>query len=115
MQTNDWGPPQAERTNALAVGAFVCVFLFFPAAIILGHMARREIRRTGERGHGLVTAALALGYAGLALIAFLWVPAVLFAAVPHPGEVLVLFFAMVGCLIVTMITRIYRQRRRAGS
>src|SRR5260221_6490658 len=34
-------------------------------AIILGHMARGQIRRTGEDGDGLATAGLVLGWVGL--------------------------------------------------
>ena len=30
----------------------------------LGHIARREIRRTGEAGDGMATAGLVLGYIG---------------------------------------------------
>ena len=36
-------------------------------AIITGHMARRQIRQTGESGSGLALAGLILGYAHLAL------------------------------------------------
>ena len=31
-------------------------------AVILGHVAHGQIRRTGERGSGLATAGLILGY-----------------------------------------------------
>lgn len=37
-------------------------------AIIFGHIAHRQIRRTGENGHGQATAGLVLGYINLALI-----------------------------------------------
>jgi ferric-dicitrate binding protein FerR (iron transport regulator) len=51
-------PRQApRRTNGVAVAALVCgigqVVAFWPAtilAIVLGHKARRDIRRTGEQG-----------------------------------------------------------------
>ncbi len=36
-------------------------------AIVLGHLARRQIRQRGEQGAGLALAGLILGYAGLAL------------------------------------------------
>ncbi len=36
-------------------------------AIVLGHMARRQIRQTGEQGAGMATAGLVLGYIGAAL------------------------------------------------
>jgi hypothetical protein len=61
-----------RRTNSLAIAALVCGILqnFIPftgiAAIICGHMAKSQIRRTGEDGWGLATAGLILGYIGLA-------------------------------------------------
>ena len=68
--------PAPARTNALAVGSLACGIgqLFFGPlatipAIVLGHVARREIRRTGEDGMGLATAGLVLGWTGAALVA----------------------------------------------
>jgi hypothetical protein len=71
-------PPWAStpaRTNPLAVGSLACGIgqLFFGPlatipAIVLGHLARREIRRTGEDGMGLATAGLVLGWMGAALV-----------------------------------------------
>ena len=52
-------------------------------AIVTGHIARREIRRSGGRlgGDGLATTGLALGYAGLAvLIALVLLAGLLFFA-----------------------------------
>jgi hypothetical protein len=68
-------PRQApQRTNGVAVAALVCgigqLVAFWPAtilAIVLGHKARRDIRRTGEQGDGLALAGMALGYIGLGL------------------------------------------------
>jgi Domain of unknown function (DUF1707)/Domain of unknown function (DUF4190) len=55
----------SRRTNPLAVASLVCGLIpLLPAtlaAIILGIAARRQIRRTGERGTALATAGLALG------------------------------------------------------
>ncbi len=78
--------PVPVRTNTLAVAALACglgqpftAFLSTIPAIVLGHLARREIRRTGERGAGLATAGLTLGWIGasvLLLIALLIVAAV---------------------------------------
>jgi hypothetical protein len=75
MRTNEWGPPpQSQRTNRLAIAALICgiaEFVMIPAAIaaiILGHMAKRQTRQTGENGRGLATAGLTLGYIGLVLI-----------------------------------------------
>jgi hypothetical protein len=60
--------PPAPPTNGLAiaalvcgVGAFVTGITFIPA-IICGHLARREIRRTGEQGDGMAIAGLVCGY-----------------------------------------------------
>jgi Domain of unknown function (DUF4190) len=55
----------AQRTNTKAILALVFGFLFWPAAIVLGHLAHREIADTGESGRGLATAGLVLGYIGL--------------------------------------------------
>jgi Domain of unknown function (DUF1707)/Domain of unknown function (DUF4190) len=56
-------------TNRLAVASLVCglgQFVVGPVAIIpaivLGHMARRQIRRTGQQGSGLALAGLLLGW-----------------------------------------------------
>ena len=64
--------PQAP-TNGLAIGSMVCgiaeIFtLGFAAipAIILGHLARGQIKQTGERGDGMAIAGLVLGYMALA-------------------------------------------------
>jgi hypothetical protein len=49
-------------TNTMAILALVFAFVFAPAAIVLGHVAKKQIRRTGEQGEGLATAGLWLGY-----------------------------------------------------
>jgi hypothetical protein len=54
------GPDQ--RTNSTAILAFVFAFLFWPVGIILGHIARRSVHRSGERGAGLALAALIISY-----------------------------------------------------
>lgn len=66
-------PPLPPPTNGKAVGALVCgVSTFFSAgltgipAVILGHMARGEIRRTGEQGDGMAVAGLVLGWLSVA-------------------------------------------------
>ena len=69
-----WGYPPPRPTNGLAVAAFVCglaqfvVVLTFIPAIVCGHVARAQIRRTGEAGGGLALAGLILGYVGGALL-----------------------------------------------
>jgi hypothetical protein len=67
-------PPGWRPTNQLAIAALVCgcaqIFFWLLAgipAIVLGHMARRQIRQTGEGGDGMALAGMILGYAGLVL------------------------------------------------
>jgi len=55
-------------TNGMAIAALILVFVFFPVGIVLGHVARGQIKRTGEGGRGLATAALIIGYLQVALI-----------------------------------------------
>ena len=84
-------PAEPAGTNALAIASLACgvgqLFLgplsTFPA-IVLGHMARREIRRTGENGRGMAAAGLALGWTGFALLvlACLFI-VVIFSALSH--------------------------------
>jgi Domain of unknown function (DUF1707)/Domain of unknown function (DUF4190) len=65
-------------TNALATASLACGIAQFAfgllatiPAIVLGHMARSQIRRTGEQGAGLALAGLTLGWAALILVAIL--------------------------------------------
>ena len=62
------------RTNGLAIASLACgvaQFAFGPLAtipaIMLGHMARSQIRRTGEQGAGLALAGLVLGWGAVIL------------------------------------------------
>ncbi|GAA1771168.1 hypothetical protein GCM10009681_48270 [Luedemannella helvata] len=52
-----------RSTNRLAILALVMAFVFPPAGIVLGHLAKRQIRTTGDEGDGLATAGLIAGYA----------------------------------------------------
>ena len=76
-----------EGTSGKAIWSLICgvFFLFFPAAalaVVLGHIARSEIRRSGGRlsGGGMAATGLALGYVGLSLI-----PILMIAAIAIPG------------------------------
>ncbi|MHB2021740.1 MAG: DUF4190 domain-containing protein [Mycobacteriales bacterium] len=62
------GPPgpRSGRLNVLAVLSLVCAFLFWPLGIVFGHLARRQIRRTGERGAGVALTGLIISYLCLA-------------------------------------------------
>jgi hypothetical protein len=56
------------KTNGLAIASLVLSLVGFTiVAVILGHIARGQIRRTGEQGAGLALAGLIIGYATLAL------------------------------------------------
>jgi hypothetical protein len=52
----------SDRTNGTAVAAMVFAFVFWPVGIILGHVARSSVRKTGEKGGGLALAALIISY-----------------------------------------------------
>jgi Domain of unknown function (DUF4190) len=58
---------QSTGVNALAIVALIFAFVFAPLGIVLGHVARRQINQTGQRGGGIATAALVIGYLALAL------------------------------------------------
>jgi len=68
-------PLAPQPTNSMAIGSFVCgllqLFSFGLTAIpavILGHAARRQIRRTHQPGDGFAVAGLVLGWLGIAFI-----------------------------------------------
>lgn len=58
--------PLAPKTNVLAIVSLVTSFVVSLAAIITGHIALRQIARTGESGRGLAIAGLIIGYTGFA-------------------------------------------------
>ena len=67
-------PVVSNPTSGLAIGALVCgiaeIFTLGLAsipAVILGHLARQNIRKTGERGDGMAIAGLVLGYLGIGI------------------------------------------------
>jgi hypothetical protein len=70
--------PAGPSTNTLAVlslcfgvGQIFVVFVGGIAAIVCGHIARRQIRETGEAGDGMAVTGLILGYVGVLLPALL--------------------------------------------
>ena len=74
-----YGP--ASTTNGMAIaslvsgvaGWFVLPLIASIAAVVLGHIARAQIRRTGEQGGGLALAGLILGYTGAVVMGALMV------------------------------------------
>jgi fatty acid desaturase len=80
-QPTPTGPPWGYRrpTNTLAIVSLVLAFVFAPAALVTGIVARRQIARTGEEGSGLALAAIVLGSLGTALflaLVVIWLVAV---------------------------------------
>jgi hypothetical protein len=82
------------KTNNLAVAAVICGALqpvtgmvtTIPA-IVLGHLARGQIRRTGEDGKAMATWGLALGWAGVGIVVLVVLAIVvgISAAIIHLG------------------------------
>jgi hypothetical protein len=80
----------ASRTNGLAIASLACglgQFVVGPLgtipAIVLGHLARRQIRRSGQQGAGMALAGVMLGWA--AVILAVLILAVGLAAFRHTG------------------------------
>ena len=91
-------PPvrQVTRTNGLAVASLACglaQFVFGPLptipAIVFGHVARHQIKRTGEHGAGIALAGLLLGWAAvvLGIIAIAGLAAFAVSHTGHAGSV----------------------------
>jgi len=55
-------PSAAGRTNTLAILALVFAIIGSIVGLILGYVARSQIRRTGEAGAGLALAAIVIGW-----------------------------------------------------
>ena len=49
------------------LGQVVCWFFGGIIAVVCGHVARRQIRKTGEQGASMALAGLVLGYLGIAI------------------------------------------------
>jgi hypothetical protein len=67
-----YGPPPGygypRPTNTMAILALVMAFIVSPVGLVLGIVARRQIRRTHEEGNGLALAAIIIGGIGTALV-----------------------------------------------
>jgi Domain of unknown function (DUF1707)/Domain of unknown function (DUF4190) len=82
--------PPVARVNGLAIASVACglaQFGFGPLgtipAIVFGHMARHQIKRTGERGSGLAIAGLMLGY-GAVILGIIVIAVTVAAIQSHP-------------------------------
>jgi hypothetical protein len=76
------------RTNPLAIASLVCAVgglvtcISAPVGVVLGHIAKRQIRETGEQGEGMATAGLWVGYIltfAVVLGLLAWLAVVIFA------------------------------------
>ena len=56
-----YGYPYGRPTNSLAILSLVLAFVFAPAGLVTGIMARRQIKRTHEDGDGLALAGIIVG------------------------------------------------------
>jgi hypothetical protein len=92
-QPQPWqAPPRAAQTNGLATAALVLGLLEFVTmgltaipAIICGHVARGQIKRTGEQGDGMAVTGLVLGYLAIAFgVVLVTVAAVAFTRSGQP-------------------------------
>ena len=69
-----YGPPgyppvYVRPTNTMAILALVMAFVFAPVGLVLGIIARKQIRQTGEEGDGLALAGIIVGGLATALFA----------------------------------------------
>src|ERR1017187_2495533 len=58
-----------SQTNTLAIVSLVAAFIFWPAGIICGVIARQQIRTTGEAGEGKGRAGVIISAAAALLMA----------------------------------------------
>ena len=106
MQQPPAYPPQqpgsyavGRPTNTLAIVSFclgiagyvVLPFIAGIAAVVTGHMARGQIKQTGEGGNGFAIAGLILGYVNvllsvLAVVVIVIVAVIIGAAAVHNGS-----------------------------
>jgi uncharacterized membrane protein len=73
-------PVRSAQTNGMATAALVLGLLEFVTvgitaipAIICGHVARSQIKRTGEQGDGMAVTGLVLGYGAVVFFVFMLV------------------------------------------
>jgi hypothetical protein len=70
-------PPAPQPTNGLAIGSLVCALLGISLpAVIMGHIARRQIKDKNQTGDGLAVAGLIIGWLGMAFYALIFIAAI---------------------------------------
>jgi hypothetical protein len=72
-----YGPPAyvvARPTNGLALAAMICSLvglvscIGFPVGAVLGHIALKQVRETGEQGEGYAKTGIIVGWIGTGLM-----------------------------------------------
>jgi len=59
-------PPPVRPTNGLAIGSLVCALMGISLpAVVMGHIARTQIKDKHEAGDGLAVAGLVIGWLGM--------------------------------------------------
>ncbi len=100
-----------KRDSGLAIASLVCgiaAWIFFPflaaiAAVVTGHLAKKEIRESGEtlKGDGMALAGLLLGYIqlGLIVLGVIIIIVVLLLAIPAGSDALSEFTYLIAPLL----------------
>jgi len=82
------GFPQQRGTNTLAIVALVLTFVFWPAGLICGFIARGQIKRSGEDGSGLALASIIVSsiFFALTVLYVIFIIVVIIAAAHSGGS-----------------------------
>jgi hypothetical protein len=84
-----WSSTPPRGTNVLSILSLVGAFVFWPAGIICGIIARHQLRTSGESGSGMALAGLILSTVfGFLTVIFIVLAVTLFAHFLHCGGVL---------------------------
>jgi hypothetical protein len=76
----------ARASMILGVAEFFSMGLTAVPAVICGHIAKREMRETGQRGDGMATAGLVLGYMAIVFWGIVIILSILGAAISIAGQ-----------------------------
>ena len=76
------GSPAVPQANAMPIAALVSSLVFAPLGIVFGHLALRQIKRTGDdEGRGPAVAGLVIGYVLTVLLVLFLILVVVYFAV----------------------------------
>jgi len=82
------GYGEQQKYNVLAIVSLVSSFFISPVAVVTGHIALHQIKRTGEQGRALAITGLVLGYLGVLALIVVGIIAVVgyFVFAANPGQ-----------------------------